>query len=188
MASISKAYTRQGHVRKFCLRETAAKKSPLNGTRGCQWSVAGSRLFLRENWRGNTFTVGYFSLDLRFVVSSQQCPTVCLDLLGTHSETRSALNFTYSFQGLKLCRIVLTFSVTPVMCCYTSCSVLTRKNKDLCYVYEYFATCVPGAFGCQKRVSDSLVLVTDGCKPPRGCWKLDLGPLEEQLVFLTSEP
>jgi hypothetical protein len=30
--------------------------------------------------------------------------------------------------------------------------------------------------------------ITDGCEPPRGCWELNLGPLEEQPVLLTAEP
>lgn len=30
--------------------------------------------------------------------------------------------------------------------------------------------------------------VTDQCELPCVCWKLDLGPVEEQLVFLTCEP
>jgi hypothetical protein len=30
--------------------------------------------------------------------------------------------------------------------------------------------------------------ITDGFELPCGCWKLNLGPLEEQLVFLTTEP
>ena len=29
---------------------------------------------------------------------------------------------------------------------------------------------------------------TDSCEPPCGCWELNSGPLEEQLVFLTAEP
>ena len=37
----------------------------------------------------------------------------------------------------------------------------------------------------QKRSAD---LITDGCEPPCGCWELNLGPLEEQSVLLTSEP
>jgi hypothetical protein len=37
----------------------------------------------------------------------------------------------------------------------------------------------------QKRARD---LITDGCEPPCGCWELNSGPLEEQPVFLTSEP
>jgi hypothetical protein len=32
------------------------------------------------------------------------------------------------------------------------------------------------------------IFVTDGCEPPRGCWDLNLGPLEEQSVLLTAEP
>ena len=30
--------------------------------------------------------------------------------------------------------------------------------------------------------------VTDSCEMTYGCWELNLGPLEEQLVFLTVEP
>ena len=37
----------------------------------------------------------------------------------------------------------------------------------------------------QKRASD---FVTDGCEPPCGCWDLNSGPWEEQLVLLTTEP
>ena len=38
---------------------------------------------------------------------------------------------------------------------------------------------------CQKRVPNP---ITDGCEPPFGGWELNLGPLEEQPVLLTSEP
>jgi hypothetical protein len=37
----------------------------------------------------------------------------------------------------------------------------------------------------QKRALDP---ITDGCKPPGGCWELNSGPLEEQSVLLTAEP
>jgi hypothetical protein len=37
----------------------------------------------------------------------------------------------------------------------------------------------------QKR---SLGTITDGCESPCGCWELNSGPLEEQLVLLTAEP
>ena len=30
--------------------------------------------------------------------------------------------------------------------------------------------------------------ITDGCEPPCGCWELNSGPLEEQLMLLTAEP
>ena len=36
--------------------------------------------------------------------------------------------------------------------------------------------------------SDTADPITDGCEPPRGCWELNSGPLEEQLVLLTAEP
>jgi len=31
-------------------------------------------------------------------------------------------------------------------------------------------------------------LITDGYDPPRWCWELNSGPLEEQTVLLTCEP
>jgi hypothetical protein len=37
----------------------------------------------------------------------------------------------------------------------------------------------------QERASDT---IADGCEPPCGCWGLNSGPLEEQLVLLTAEP
>ena len=36
----------------------------------------------------------------------------------------------------------------------------------------------------QKKASDP---ITDGCEPACGCWELNLGPLEEQLVLLTTD-
>ena len=64
----------------------------------------------------------------------------------------------------------------------------------LFYVYECFAcryVCVPRAClvpaEVKKRVSDSLKLNYDGDKPPCGCWKLNLDPLQEQQVFFTTE-
>jgi hypothetical protein len=32
------------------------------------------------------------------------------------------------------------------------------------------------------------ISISDGCEPPCGCWELITGPLEEQLVLLTTEP
>ena len=49
------------------------------------------------------------------------------------------------------------------------------------YIYSILST-LPA---CQKRAPD---LITDGCEPPCGCWELNLGPLEEQAVLLTTEP
>ena len=36
--------------------------------------------------------------------------------------------------------------------------------------------------------SDTPDPITDGCEPPCGFWELNLGPLEEQSVLLTTEP
>ena len=60
------------------------------------------------------------------------------------------------------------------------------------------STCETEAFEClsswpataiqlygKKRASDP---ITDGCESPSGCWELNSGPLEGQLVFLTTEP
>jgi hypothetical protein len=44
-------------------------------------------------------------------------------------------------------------------------------------------TCVPGTHG-QKRVSDPLELESQKIV----CWELNLGPLKEQPVLLTTEP
>lgn len=37
--------------------------------------------------------------------------------------------------------------------------------------------CVPSALGGQKRTSELLELVTDGCDPPPGSWESNLGLL-----------
>jgi hypothetical protein len=44
------------------------------------------------------------------------------------------------------------------------------------------SACIPV---CKKRASE---LTIDNCKLPCGCWELNSGPLEEQLVFFTAEP
>jgi hypothetical protein len=49
-------------------------------------------------------------------------------------------------------------------------------------VNDTLSACTPA---CQKRASD---YITDGCEPSCGCWELNSGPLEEQLVLLTDEP
>jgi hypothetical protein len=33
-----------------------------------------------------------------------------------------------------------------------------------------------------------LIPITDGYKPPCGCWDLNSGPLEEQSVLVTTKP
>jgi hypothetical protein len=51
----------------------------------------------------------------------------------------------------------------------------------LFYICEYTVD----VFRHQERAMDP---ITDGCKPPYGCWELNSGPLEQQPVLLTSEP
>jgi hypothetical protein len=46
--------------------------------------------------------------------------------------------------------------------------------------------CIPGARRSQKKGLGPLGLELV-CKPPFGCWQLNLGPLQEQ-VLLTAEP
>lgn len=56
------------------------------------------------------------------------------------------------------------------------------------HVYMCF-TCTSGAYGGQKRVSDFLELeIYMVVKPPCGCWDLNSGSLEKQLMCLTAEP
>jgi hypothetical protein len=38
------------------------------------------------------------------------------------------------------------------------------------------------------KPEEGIGAITDGCEPPYGCWELNSGPLEEQLVLLTTEP
>lgn len=98
-------------------RKTATQERPLDGIR----VVASEVLLLLGFFSGK---VGkdinhcriYFSLDLGFALSSHQCPTLCLNWLGTHHETRSGLHFRYS---LKICTTVLNFSVTLACSIYT---------------------------------------------------------------------
>jgi hypothetical protein len=61
----------------------------------------------------------------------------------------------------------------------------------MCLVYVYM--CGPAPPKCRwllrpERASDPLELVTDACEPPCECWELNPGPLEDQLVLLTTEP
>jgi hypothetical protein len=51
----------------------------------------------------------------------------------------------------------------------------------LFYICEYTVA----IFRHQKRASKP---IAGGCEPPRGCWDLNSGALEEQSVPLTAEP
>jgi hypothetical protein len=51
--------------------------------------------------------------------------------------------------------------------------------------FMYMSTLFAWMPAWQKRASDP---ITDDCDPPRGCWELNSGPPEEQLVLLTTKP
>jgi hypothetical protein len=59
------------------------------------------------------------------------------------------------------------------------------------YIYVYVCVCVciyihcSCLQTCQKRASDPVI---GGCELPCGSWELNSGPLEEESVFLTTEP
>jgi hypothetical protein len=66
---------------------------------------------------------------------------------------------------------------------------LERENSFFLKIIYLFLIYVHWCFACMHiyvRVSD--IGVTDTCELPCGCWELDLGPLEEQSVLLTTEP
>jgi hypothetical protein len=58
-----------------------------------------------------------------------------------------------------------------------------QRAKTILFVFCFFLSSCPQIL--QKRASD---FVTDGCEPPCGCWDLNSGPSEEQVVLLTTEP
>jgi hypothetical protein len=67
----------------------------------------------------------------------------------------------------------------------SACSVPTCSSPKiylLLYVSNNSCSCLQTH---QKRTSD---LITGGCELPCGCWDLNSGPSEEQLVLLTAEP
>jgi hypothetical protein len=45
-----------------------------------------------------------------------------------------------------------------------------------------------GTWEADKHMGSSGAGVNDGCEPPCGCWELNLGPLEDQSLLLTTEP
>lgn len=71
----------------------------------------------------------------------------------------------------------LLFVATFIYCYIYSVAFLVIYFYFICISFcLYVRMCV---------VSDTIV--TDSCKLSRGYWDLNLGPLKEQLVFLTTE-
>ena len=105
----------------------------------------------------------------------RRAPACRLPVLAANAFTQRA--FSAPLQGLSfllLCSYFLGLCLFCVCVCLHAC---------LCTMYA------PGAHRVQKEgVRSPGTGITDGCEPPHGCWKLNLGPLEEQPVFLTSEP
>lgn len=52
-------------------------------------------------------------------------------------------------------------------------------------VYCVYAWCLLRA---KKGIGSPRTGVMNGCEAPRGCWELNLGPLQEQGVLLTTKP
>lgn len=68
------------------------------------------------------------------------------------------------------------------------------ENNILFYLYGlyYLQICLGTTFRkCSKRPKEVIkspgARVTDNCEPPCQCWWLNLGPQEEQTLFLTDE-
>jgi hypothetical protein len=60
--------------------------------------------------------------------------------------------------------------------------------KDLFIYFMYVSTLSHSSDTPEEGIRSQCPLITDGCEPPCGCWKLNSGPLEEQSVLLTTEP
>ena len=58
----------------------------------------------------------------------------------------------------------------------------------MCMSGRMGAIYVPGTHGDQRTHQVPRTGVAHSCELPCGCWELNLGPLEEQLVLLTDEP
>jgi hypothetical protein len=63
----------------------------------------------------------------------------------------------------------------------------STKSHNI-FLLDLFILCMSTLFvctpTCQKRASDPSI---DGFEPLCGCWELNSGPLEEQIVLLTTE-
>lgn len=71
-----------------------------------------------------------------------------------------------------------------------TCTHLSILFKDLVMCLSVLlivclcTVCMPSVDGCQKRTLDSLEMeLIDGYGPSCGCWKLNLGFLQEQVIL-----
>jgi hypothetical protein len=64
---------------------------------------------------------------------------------------------------------------------------LSLLQKGLIYyVYIYYVYILPACVPADQKGAPELII--DGYKPPYPCRELNLGPLEEQSMLVTSEP
>ena len=52
---------------------------------------------------------------------------------------------------------------------------------SVCHVYPWYPQKL------KEKVRSSGTGVKDGCEPPCRCWESNLGPLEEQTLFITAD-
>ena len=90
--------------------------------------------------------------------------------------------------------VIQGFTVIFIICVYVMHMCKMPPHSARVYLFIYLFIClfiyyIWAHCSClqtlQKRASD---LIRDGCEPPCGCWDLNSGPSEEQLVLLTTEP
>jgi hypothetical protein len=60
--------------------------------------------------------------------------------------------------------------------------------KDLLIYFMYMSTSLLSSDTPREGIIGSYYSISGGCEPPCGCWELNSGSLEEQSVFLTTEP
>jgi hypothetical protein len=65
------------------------------------------------------------------------------------------------------------------------------NNKSLLFSLNIWVFCLHIHLYITRRPEEGIKYpgtgFTDGCEPPRGCWELNLGLLEDQQVLLTTE-
>jgi hypothetical protein len=83
-------------------------------------------------------------------------------------------------------------------CFLLVCFLKNKTVKDYCrffFVLFCFVLCVwvfclhvcPFCWRSEGDIRSPGAGFTDGCEPPRGCWELILGPLQEQQVLLIAD-
>jgi hypothetical protein len=76
--------------------------------------------------------------------------------------------------------------LTPHTRIYQQVLVLPPKHQIhlfLSFFYYFYFTYMSTLSLSQIHQKAALDPITDGCEPPCGCWELNSGPLEEQLVL-----